>query len=1005
MYHFYAIVLTIMCSFISYTFNKRGNCNEDIENGPVNRLSRFVLPESNKVNLSSETVFFETSALEYDHHNSGDIEFGVDGNMWVTVGDGGSTWTAVSNNPGNLLGSMVRLTLDGDIPADNPYVGDADAVRCNVNGVPPEGSPPGAKCLEIWATGLRNPFRFAIDPNVQDKVRFYVNDVGQGLWEEISEGGTDFKDVDYGWPAREGPCPNNRIENCADVHPYTDPVHFYIHNNGGSVTGGTFVPNGIWPEEYNGAYMYADFVFGKIYVLKDVGLPGCITCNPPESGMQVTEFTEWFQIVNMDFGPYRDTQALYYTGVYEIRRVSYVGDGNRSPDAIILAEPSEGPVGMTVMFSGAGSNDPDGDGLTFQWDFDGDGVVDSDEGNAYFTYNAAGLYLVSLTVNDGNGGSHTTTIEISVGNKPVPVITSVQVGATFAVGDVITLTGMATDTENGQLPDSALTWEVRQHHNTHYHPFLLPTEGNDIELPPAPEPEDYDAATNSYLEIILTATDLDGLSDTVSIDVQPRMVLVNFETIPTGLQLSLDGTSVKTPITATTWENHNLRVDAEDQLIGGIGSQAYAWSSWSDGGNQSHTINIPPDTGVTETYVAEFIDFFGTFPLDGQSLHPADCPPLSLGVVTDTAELRSGQTFESTQCNVYAEQRNDGNLVVSKGTPANPGDVIWESGYVGPEGDYFTWTLGNSNLITFQGVPPDAIGDVVFQTQTLDVDQDQTYYLGIDCTCTVVVVMQGTPEVPTQNVVWQSGPFPDPGDIPTLAPSAFDPSATIAPTLCLPGSLGIVAWQYEIAQGQVFINSNFEVYTEQQTDGNLVVRQGTPDQPGDIVWESGYSGEEGNYFSRALGNGNLSTYKGTQPENIEEEVWQTGTLEDEGLFFFGIDCSGNVGVIEGTPEQPGDFVWQGYSVTVVPTMAPSEVTASTTAKPTRYSDAGTPTSTPTKDEDIDSLSKPPTLDRGPTQAPTSSLFVGDLSTRATSSAFSKRSIGFVVSFFVILLSL
>ncbi len=62
MYHFYAIVLTIMCSFISYTFNKRGNCNEDIENGPVNRLSRFVLPESNKVNLSSETVFFETSS-------------------------------------------------------------------------------------------------------------------------------------------------------------------------------------------------------------------------------------------------------------------------------------------------------------------------------------------------------------------------------------------------------------------------------------------------------------------------------------------------------------------------------------------------------------------------------------------------------------------------------------------------------------------------------------------------------------------------------------------------------------------------------------------------------------------------------------------------------------------------------------------------------------------------------------------------------------------------------
>lgn len=192
------------------------------------------------MDLSTEEVFFETSSLEYDHHNSGDIDFGVDGNMWVTVGDGGSTWSGISNDAGNLLGSMVRLTLDGGIPDDNPYVGDANAVRCNVNGIPPPNSPPGAKCLEIWANGLRNPFRFSIDPNTVDKVRFYINDVGQGLWEEINEGGTDFKDVDYGWPAREGPCPNNRVENCADVHDYEDPVHYYIHNNGGAVTGECF---------------------------------------------------------------------------------------------------------------------------------------------------------------------------------------------------------------------------------------------------------------------------------------------------------------------------------------------------------------------------------------------------------------------------------------------------------------------------------------------------------------------------------------------------------------------------------------------------------------------------------------------------------------------------------------------------------------------------------------------------------------------------------------------
>lgn len=230
--------------FLYYTFNKNGNCDEDPFNGPVNRLSRFVLPESNIIDIATETVFFETPSLEYDHHNSGDIEIGNDGHLYVTVGDGGSTFSGVSADPGNILGSMIRLTTDGDIPSDNPYTfesGEVNSVRCNATGVPPPGSPAGAKCQEIFAIGLRNPFRMAMDPNTAaDKVRWYVNDVGQAKWEEISEGGTDFIGADYGWPAREGPCPNSQVRGCADVHPYQDPIHFYIHvpgAGGGACTG------------------------------------------------------------------------------------------------------------------------------------------------------------------------------------------------------------------------------------------------------------------------------------------------------------------------------------------------------------------------------------------------------------------------------------------------------------------------------------------------------------------------------------------------------------------------------------------------------------------------------------------------------------------------------------------------------------------------------------------------------------------------------------------------
>ena len=182
-------------------------------------------------------------------------------------------------------------------------------------------------------------------------------------------------------------------------------------------------------------------------------------------------------------------------------------------------------------------------------------------------------------------------------------------------------------------------------------------------------------------------------------------------------------------LTATTWENHNLRVNAPDQLLGGTGGQAYAWSFWSDGGEQSHTIPIPPGSGVTESYVAEFTEFFGTFPPGGTSLHPSECPPSFLGIATYVAELRSGQTYRTLFNVVYALQRDDGNLMVFKGSPTNPGDFRPKR-----------W-MSTRTVLTI---------------------------LGIDCTCTVVVVMQGTPENPTKNLIWQSGPFPEPGEIPIV---------------------------------------------------------------------------------------------------------------------------------------------------------------------------------------------------------------------------------------------
>jgi hypothetical protein len=145
-----------------------------------------------------------------------------------------------------------------------------------------------------------------------------------------------------------------------------------------------------------------------------------------------------------------------------------------------------------------------------------------------------------------------------------------------------------------------LTWEVLLHHNNdHTHPFLPPTSGNNITFT-APAPEDLAAATNSYLEIRLKATDSNNLNTTVTRYFYPRKVNVTFATNPTGLNLTVNGTNVAGGTTVVSWDGYGLNVNAPTQTVNG---NQYAFQSWSDGGAQTHTIT----TGATAaTYTATF---------------------------------------------------------------------------------------------------------------------------------------------------------------------------------------------------------------------------------------------------------------------------------------------------------------------------------------------------------------------------------------------------------------
>ena len=213
-----------------------------------------------------------------------------------------------------LLGKVLRITRDGGIPSTNPYT-DTSSDRCNLTG----RTDLGKNCQETFAWGLRNPFRFAFDPNAAG-TRFFINDVGQAAWEEVDQGEAG---ADYAWNLCEGTHDNPNRAGSVDcaAAPYTPPVHEYSHSNTGcgSVTGGAFVPNGAWPASYDGSYLLGDYVCNKIFKLTPLS----------GGGFARTEFASGLGgggPTAMAFGPYESGKALYfatYANGGEVHRISY----------------------------------------------------------------------------------------------------------------------------------------------------------------------------------------------------------------------------------------------------------------------------------------------------------------------------------------------------------------------------------------------------------------------------------------------------------------------------------------------------------------------------------------------------------------------------------------------------------------------------------------------------------------------------------------------------------
>jgi PKD repeat protein len=440
--------------------------------------------------------------------------------------------------------------------------------------------------------------------------------VGWNDWEEINRipNATDAAMENFGWPCyegvgRQGGYDGADLSICENLYgqagAVTAPYFAYHHNNqvvpnescptGSSATAGLefqFNNGNSYPAEYQDALFFADYTRDCIWVMPK-GTNGL-----PAPGQIKSFVAGAANPVNLETGPGGDLFYVDFDGG-TIRRIRYFS-ANRPPVAVATASPTTGAAPLTVNFDGSGSSDPDGDILSYAWDLDGDGAYDDSTAiRPTWTYTAAGSYAAKLRVNDPAGLSGTATVTVTVGNTPpTATITTPAAGTTWKVGDVINFSGSATDVQDGTLPPSALTWDLILHHcpsNCHTHTmqsFAGVASGSFT----APDHE-----YPSYLELRLTATDSGGLPHTVSRQLDPRTVVLTFQTTPGGLRLTVGPTTSTASFSRTVIVGSTNTISAPSPQQ--KGQKNYNFMSWSDNGAPTHVIIAPASA---TTYTARF---------------------------------------------------------------------------------------------------------------------------------------------------------------------------------------------------------------------------------------------------------------------------------------------------------------------------------------------------------------------------------------------------------------
>lgn len=265
-------------------------------------VSRFtVSADPNVADPESEQVVLTQEQPNWNH-NGGMIAFGPDNYLYIGFGDGGGQGDPNGNGQrlDTWLGKILRIEVDPDytdgepyqVPDDNPYVDDQTAEP------------------EIWASGLRNPWRFSFDRETGD---LWIADVGQDEYEEVNVIGVADGGANFGWNETEGP--DCFLAPDCDVSPFVQPVFTYTHSSGAgcSVTGG-YVSRGEEFADLYGVYVLADYCTGLLWGGGPDGAGGFVFSDPIETGLNVSSFGEGadgrLYVVDLNGGVYELVSPL-----------------------------------------------------------------------------------------------------------------------------------------------------------------------------------------------------------------------------------------------------------------------------------------------------------------------------------------------------------------------------------------------------------------------------------------------------------------------------------------------------------------------------------------------------------------------------------------------------------------------------------------------------------------------------------------------------------------------